>query len=305
MQHPVSWIPKNFQKLLAFGMTAGFVFPALLAPIAVYNDLLVAGLIFTGFFTRQPAISPFTQNLPQVLANIVVMKVLFPALIFLLSRPLPSDTALALVLLAALPAAGVSPSLIKLLGGNGELGLKILLCESIASCVTVPLLFSLLFAADHSVSTLALARYFAIVLMLPLLLAGVGRKLIGDIRAASFSPLGSTISVLMIVILVAAIAGKIGPSLSTNPWHSAALVALAALVVPIYALTAVFANRPKSNNDAVTYGVKNMYINIGLGLGVASTYFSADVALMLLAYVIPANLMPHIIASWSKKVVRN
>lgn len=285
-------------------MTAGLVFPSVLAPIALYSDYLVAGIIFTGFFTRQSATSPLTQNLFQVLINIVLMKIVFPLLVFLLTKHLPADTALALVLIASLPAAGVSPSLTRLLGGNGELGLKILLCESIASCLTVPVLFSLLYSTDQSVSSLTLARYFAVVLLIPLLLAGIMRKFAGEDRATNFSPSGSAVSVLLIVILVASIAGKIGPSLASNPWMSAAMLGLAAVVAPIYALVSIIANRPATKNDAVAFGIKNMYINIGLGLGVATTYFGAGVQLMLLAYVIPANLLPHIIAKLARKITR-
>lgn len=296
LQKILTWVPANFQKLLAAGLLAGFLFAPVLAPVAAFSDLMVAAIIFNGFLTRTPSQAVWTDGLKQVGLNIALTKVLFPLVLFLLTGFLPPEVRLALVLLASLPAAGVSPSLIRLLGGDGELAMKILLCESLISCATVPLLFQVLFSGSGAVSAGAMALYFTKVLLLPLAAATLVRFAAGPDNLARLAPWGGAVSVALIVTLVTAIAAKIGPSLLDDPLLSACTVLAAFVVVPLYAAVSVFAHRPASAASAVTFGVKNMYINIGLGLGLAAAYFPAGVALTLLAYVIPANLLPRQIA---------
>ena len=295
------WIPKNFQKLLAIGLIAGFTLPNLLAPLAAWNDLMVAGIIFNGFLTRQVDTDQ-RHELRRLAANIVLVKILFPIVLYTATRSLDPDISLPLVLLAAIPAAGVSPSLIRLLGGDSGLATKILLSESIASCCTVPLLFSFFYGTEHAVSSFELAKYFFLVLVIPLILAGALRKILGPKTIVSLAPWGSMVAVALIVTLVAAIAGKIIPALIAEPMKSLVLVAVACIAVPLFGLISVFANRPKSQAEAITFMIKNNYINIGLGLGIAASYFSPGVSMALLAYVIPVNLLPRTMANLAAKV---
>jgi predicted Na+-dependent transporter len=286
------WIPKNFQKLLALGLITGFLWPNLIAPLAAWNDLMVAGIIFNGFLTRQ-AETDAKNDIPRLAINIAGVKILFPIMIYFTTRSLDPDISLPLVLLASIPAAGVSPSLIRLLGGDGGLATKILLSESIVSCVSVPLLFSFFYGAEHAISSLALARYFSLVLLIPLILAWAIRKITGPKNIAALAPWGSAVSVILIVTLVSAIAGKISPALIAEPHKSLVLVTVACLAVPLFGLVSLVVNRPRSKGEAITFMIKNNYINIGLGLGIAASYFSPGVAMALLAYVIPVNLLPR------------
>jgi predicted Na+-dependent transporter len=111
------------------------------------------------------------------------------------------------------------------------------------------------------------------------------------------TPWGSALSVVLIVTLVAAVAGKISPALVAEPVNSLILVSVACVAVPVFGLISLFANRPRSKAEAITFMIKNNYINIGLGLGIAASYFSPGVATSLLAYVIPVNLLPRIMAN--------
>jgi predicted Na+-dependent transporter len=305
LQFVLTWIPANFQKLLAAGLVAGFVFSPLLAPVAAFSDLMVAAIIFNGFLTRSPSQAVWSDGLLQVSTNIALTKILFPLVLFPLTAFLPPEVRMALILLASLPAAGVSPSLIRLLGGDGELGMKILLCESLVSCVTVPLLFQLLFTGNGMVSAGAMALYFTKVLIVPLAAATLVRIAAGPGSVARLAPWGGAISVALIVTLVTAIAAKIGPSLLDDPLLSAGTVLAAFGVVPLYATVSVCAHRSATTAADITFGIKNMYINIGLGLGLAAAYFPAGVALMLLAYVIPANLLPRQIARLARALSKH
>ena len=262
---------------------------------------MVAGIIFNGFLTRQ-ADTDSKNDVSRLAINIAVVKVLFPIIIFFATRSLDQDISLPLVLLASIPAAGVSPSLIRLLGGDAGLATRILLSESIASCATVPLLFSFFYGTQHAVSSLDLGKYFSLVLLLPLILAWVIRRIVGPKTIVTLAPWGSTMSVLLIVTLVAAIAGKISPALIAEPLKSLTLVAVACVAVPVFGLISLFANRPKSEAEAITFMIKNNYINIGLGLGIAASYFSPGVAMALLAYVIPVNLLPRVMAKLATMV---
>ena len=158
----------------------------------------------------------------------------------------------------------------------------------------VPLLFSFFYEAEHTVSSVALARYFSLVLLIPLILAWTFRKIVGPKKVAALAPWGSAVSVILIVTLVSAIAGKISPALIAEPHKSLVLVAVACLAVPLSGLISLVVNRPRSKAEAITFMIKNNYINIGLGLGIAASYFSPGVAMALLAYVIPVNLLPRV-----------
>lgn len=254
---------------------------------------MVAGIIFNGFLTRQ-AETIAKNDFPRLAINIAVVKILFPIILYFATRSLDPDISVPLVLLASIPAAGVSPSLIRLLGGDGGLATKILLSESIVSCAMVPLLFSFFYEAEHTVSSVALARYFSLVLLIPLILAWTFRKIVGPQKVAALAPWGSAVSVILIVTLVSAIAGKISPALIAEPHKSLVLVAVACLAVPLFGLISLVVNRPRSKAEAITFMIKNNYINIGLGLGIAASYFSPGVAMALLAYVIPVNLLPRV-----------
>ncbi len=256
---------------------------------------MVASIIFNGFLTGQIDGLKKVEVL-RLSSNIALVKVLFPVVVYVSTRSISQDISLALVLLASVPAAGVSPSLIRLLEGDASLAAKILLSESVASCLTVPLLFSLFYGTQHAVSSVELGKYFSMVLLLPLILAWIIRKIVGQNAIATFAPAGSALSVVLIVTLVSAIAAKISPDLLANPFKSLALVAIASVAVLVFGLVSIFLNRPKSKAEAITFMIKNNYINIGLSLGIATSYFNQQVAMTLLAYVIAVNLLPRAMA---------
>lgn len=300
------WIPKNFQWLLAAGLAGGFLIPNLFAPVALGNDLLVAAIIFVGFLTRPEGTQKFWTDMPHILSNVTLTKICLPVIVFFLAAPLPPTVRTGLVLLASLPAAGVSPSLIRLLGGNMELAIKMLLTESVLSCLSVPALFALLFSEHLSLRVIDLVRYFVLVLLIPLAAAAFTRS--GLKRAPRLQQMtgdwGSTISVILIVTLVAGIAGKISPIMVAAPLASLAQVGLCFIIAPLYAFISGFAFRRSQPANVAAFSVKNMYINIGLGLGVATAHLDPSVAMTLLAYVIPANLLPKVVAKFAFQLTK-
>lgn len=296
------WIPANFQKLLAAALIAGFTFPDFIAPAAAYSDLMVAAIIVAGFLSRPAASRIDSQQIRIACLNMAVTKVLIPIIIFFTCAWMPSDAHAAFVLIAAIPAAGVSPSITRLLGGDGELAIKLLLSESLLSCITVPLLCVAFFSTRNAIDPQDMALYFAKVLLIPLAIVTLIRKGVGIETTQRWTPWASASSVILIVALIAAIAAKIGPQLFASPSLALTLIITAVIAVPVFTTIGVVANRPRTREAAIAFGLKNMYINIGLALGLASTHFTPGVAMTMLAYVIPANLLPRQTAALSTKI---
>ena len=201
--------------------------------------------------------------------------------------------AIGLLMVAALPAAAVSPILIKLLGGDMMLGLKLLLIESLFVCLSIPMLFH--FLAQHmDVSVSMMATYISLVLMLPLCLSEVIRQFQPNV-ARQIARHASTIGISLITVLLVIIAAKIAPVMGENMQKTAKYLAAACVSSLSLAFIGYLLARSYGQKVALCYAIKNMFINIGLGIGVAAKYLTPESVLFILSYTIIINLTPQFV----------
>jgi predicted Na+-dependent transporter len=258
--------------------------------------------VFFGFVTRPNAAEPSAKEGPshfQFWLTYLIAKLFFPTIFYLVISQFDQDLAIGIMLIAALPAAGISPALSRLTGGAIGLSLKILFWESVMACITIPSLFYLWVRTGPSVNPVEIMSYFGVVLILPLVLAEGIRRRFAE-KCLEQAKVGSALSVGCILIMLFLVSAKVKPLVLTDPELMVKFLGIAFVLAPILAMVGILLVRRETKEVRVSYGIKNMFINVGLGLGVASTHLDESTTLFVLAYTLPINLLPKLIAKLAK-----
>ncbi len=295
-------LSENFQWMLGLSIVLGFLFPSQLLFLSDYNNHFVAGIIFVSFFFR-----PFSKNPEKfpwriIVKNIFLVKMLLPIFLFFIFYSFYREVSPSVLLLASLPAAGVSPLIIMFLGGELRLALQILLIESVLSCGTIPLLFYFLPIDGWEISPYLMGSFIFLLLVIPLFISEMLRKIISEKTIFYFSSLGKELSVFLIFVLLVGISAKVSPLMMEKVELTIYYIFINLFLTFLLPGFSILLSQPSSREESITLGIKNMYINIGLGLGIASMYLNQENLLFILSFVFPANLLTKQVAMVSEKV---
>lgn len=215
--------------------------------------------------------------------------------------------AVALILLAATPCAGMVVGWTGMAKGNTPLALLIVAFSLVLSIVTIPLTMRILAGTIVIVDTLYLFRGTFLVILIPLVLGDITRRLIirwsgqtGFLRIKPYLPSVSLLGMFLILFISLALGAE---KILAN-WQSIFQIFLAIIIfyiaqflISIYLVR--HAGLDNADGIALIYSVVGK--NVALAVGLASQFFSPlTVAMLAINPLIQAPLMAWFLR-WSRQ----
>ncbi len=219
------------------------------------------------------------------------MLIVLPALTYVIALLVVPQLAVALMLLAAMPAGLTTPLLTEVVKGNMELSLILTITTSLLAPITIPLVLAVLIGAQVELSLLEMFLKLVNILVVPFVVALITKRFFHVQVSRSmytFKPISLLLLGGLIAVLVAPQADYILEALQSSAWVLLVMIVFYILLhVAGYYLTPWLPHA-----DRVTVAVSVTYMNFVLSLFIASEFIKDPVVMMaLVVQIVPWALM--------------
>ena len=283
-----SLIERHVGVVFCLALLLGIAFPAPEAGLNRFLLPLMGLLLFLSFLNVDLShVADELRNPLRPIFQIALNFLLVPAALFLILRlaGMPSF-ALAVLLLAAMPAGLGSAVFTSLAGGRVATSVVLSVLTHALTPLTVPFLFWIFADVEIRVDLLGLARQLALLIGIPMLAAAVARKVASPLVRAT-RPHHKLVSILALAcvayIVIVPYAGTIRADASS-------------VVVPLlgtyvfYAalcLSAFLFARGRTPDEQAAIVISRTYMNNALAIVLATAFFDERVALITILAEIP------------------
>lgn len=296
------WMVYIIASSIILGILFGLNFPlqaARLKPWIPVTLFLMLYPMMVGIDIEQ--LAQAAQNKKVIGWSVIFNFIVSPLLGFLIAALLLKGTpafAVALILLAATPCAGMVVGWTGLAKGNSALALVIVAMSLLLSIITIPLTMQLLAGTLVSVSIMALFKGTFLIIVVPLILGDLTRRIIirraGQPGFLKIKPLLPSLSMLgMFSILFISLA--IGADSIMAHWKFVFIIFAAVVVFYLLqlSLALLLVSRSGINNaDGIALVYSVLGKNISLAVGLAANFFSPlTVAMLAINPLIQAPFM--------------
>ncbi|PAQ16028.1 sodium transporter [Bacillaceae bacterium SAOS 7] len=278
------------------------------APFLVFKGYItiLLGIVMFGMGLTLKAVDfkiVLTKPLPVIIgvcAQFIIMPLTAFAIAYLLN--LPAELAAGLVLLGSVPGGTASNVMVYLAKGNVALSIAMTSVSTLLAPIATPFILLWLAGQWMPVDTMAMFMSIIQVIIIPIVLGIVVRKLAPSFvdKSIHVVPL---ISVLAIIIIVSAVvAGNAATIASAGLIIFVAVMLHNAFGLTLGYVTARLLGLDESNRRAISIEVGMQ--NSGLGVALATAHFGPLAALPSVVGAVWHNISGPILATyWSKKRV--
>lgn len=220
----------------------------------------------------------------------VVYMIIIPVMFFLLFSVFDRQLALGILLLASMPAGVSTPALTDLLKGNISLAMSIVIVTQFIAPFTIPFLFWMVDTKGLEINKLLMFRDIAILVFLPLVLAQITKRIFPGVVKRNQHLLTSANVFLLFVFVYVAISLQRNIILD-NP---ASLVWKTVLLYMVFILlhaVGYFISFRDNKENRIAMSVTSAYMNNGLAIVLASTYFGPEILVLMVLSEIPWNTL--------------
>lgn len=274
---------KYFPCFVLLSVCLGVFFPAFFDPL---NHIVVGLFAFMTFANSlgggfRELGSVFLHPLPA-LTTLVLLHIVMPVLTLALGGLLFPDAPLfttGLVLEYAIPTGIASLMWVGMCGGNASLCLSIVLLDTLASPVVIPLTLRVLLGSVVEMDTMGMMRDLLVMVAIPALIAMILYQVTGGRVAHTVKPMLDPISKATLLVIIISNATGCAPFLR----HISKTLVLVMIVVFLLCLLGFLAGYWGGRLLKQDYPtIQTMSLNTGLrnisaGAVLASQYFPADV----------------------------
>jgi bile acid:Na+ symporter, BASS family len=220
----------------------------------------------------------------------VVYMMILPILFYLLFRIFDRELALGILLLTAMPTGVSTPALTDIVKGNMPLTMSVALVTQAIAPLTVPLLFWIVGTNGLEINKLLLLRDIAIMVFSPMILAVlVKRYLPASVRKTRHLFTSANVMLLFFFVLIAISSQR--EVIISDPL---ALIWKAAVLYAVFIMLHIAGYRicPGSKKEnKIALSVSAAYMNNGLAIVLAASYFSPNILVLMVLSEIPWNTL--------------
>jgi bile acid:Na+ symporter, BASS family len=285
------FIEKYFWALLLAGIILGLWQPLVFTAPKYIPKLLLGMMLFTVFLKIDineviEKLKDFKRMILIALAYMIIIPLIFYFSIGLVDRRL----ALGVLLLLAMPAGVSTPALTDIAKGNVSLAMSIALITQVVAPFTVPLLFWMIGTKGFDVNKLLLLRDISIMVFTPLIIAQILKKVFpSQIKKRQHLFTSANILLLFVFVYIAIASQRM--VILSNPvsliWKT---LFLYVVFILLHAIGYFIAFREKKE-DRIAMAVSAAYMNNGLAIVLATTYFRPEIVVLMVLSEIPWNTL--------------
>jgi len=189
-----------------------------------------------------------------------------------------------------MPAGVSSPALTDILKGNISLAMSIVLVTQLIAPFTVPFLFWVIGTKDLDINEFFMLRDIAIMVFTPLILAQFTKRYFpATVKKHQHFFTSANVILLFAFVYVAISAQR--SVLLDNPVSLIWKTVILFFVFIILHAIGYFISFRKSREDRIAMAVTAAYMNNGLAIVLASTYFGPDILILMVLSEIPWNTL--------------
>jgi len=292
-------VGKWFALLVVGGLAVGLLAPDTAAPLAPHVPLLLGVIMFGMGLTLRPADFAVVGRRPRaVLVGILAQYSVMPLLGWGVAALLELDPLLAvgMVLVGAAPGGTASNVVVHLARGDVALSVAMTTISTLLAPILTPLLVLWLAGSTLNVQASSLVVSILQVVLVPVL-AGILVRRLAPVAVERALPLLPLISVLGIVLVVAAVVGANADAVrSAGPLVLLAVILHNVLGLALGRLIGQVTGVGEAASRAVTIEVGMQ--NSGLAAALATAHFAPLAALPAALFSVWHNLSGSAVASW-------
>jgi len=284
---------ESYIFVLLVSIAIGIIFPKTVAPLGDYTALILAIIFFFSALKLDlKEVRSCLKDIPLLIVTNVFMLVLFPIIIFYVTKVFLPDYAIAFMLLAAMPTAMSAPLIADVVGGRQDIALVLTILTSLLAPFTIPFVIQLLAGSVVTVSFASMFWNLAKIIIVPIGLANIVKPFFKkQILATSYT--FKPISVTLLGLLIMGVVGKQSDQIF-RAFKGEFLDALIALFVLFAAFHVIgyYTAYWRKRDVRISVSVCLTYMNFTLAIYLAATYFTdSRVLVPVILSVLPWSLM--------------
>lgn len=303
----VHHLSRSYLLVVVVALFFGLAMPKVVNFLAPHSTFLLAAIFFlTGLKINFQEVMGYVRDWRMVLETNILMLLVIPAVVYYLMSILAPALALPFTILAAMPTAMAAPLIAELTGGRQSLALVATVTTSLLAPLTVPLVIYFLVGAQVQVSFGDIFFSLAKVIFIPLTLAEVV-KLSWPSLSSQLNKIGSNLSVILLGLIIAAVAGRQAEEILSFWQGSQTLVWLIWLFVlfGLFHLLGYVVIFWRSAQDRFTISLCLTYMNFLLAVYLADNFFPQPaVVVPVILSVVPWTLFLPLSGFIAKKYLQ-
>lgn len=284
-------IEKYFWAFLIAGICLGLWLPVPFKIPGYLPELLLGMMLFFVFLKIDALeILEKMRNYKMMISVSIVYMIIIPVLFYFMFILIDRELALGILLLTAMPAGVSTPALTDILKGNISLAMSVAIITQMIAPFTVPLLFWIIGTEGLDINKLQLFRDIAILVFLPLLISQLFKRYFPLLINRNIHLITSANIFLLFSFVYIAISSQSGVILD-NPVSLLLKTAVLYLVFILLHAAGYFLYPKETRENRIALAVTSAYMNNGLAIVLASTYFGPDILVLMVLSEIPWNTL--------------
>jgi BASS family bile acid:Na+ symporter len=264
----------RYLAIVTVALFVGIVLPQWFSVLSGFSTVILGAIfLITALQLDVREVFRHVQHVRVIATVVLATLIVVPVAVFYGARLLVPELALALLLLAAMPAGMTSPLLTKVAGGREAFALVLAVTTSLLAPVTVPFITLVTAGSVVEVDVLSMARSLAYIIVVPFILGEVVKRLWPSVTSISqrLHPLSLALLGLLVAGLVAEQASII------REWAYSGdiivpLLVLFAFFVVLHGLGYLMTLWTRSSLRTASV-ISLTYMNFTLAIYLANTYF--------------------------------
>lgn len=284
-------IEKYYWLLFAAGMALGWIMPQTIGFLSPYIlQMILAVLFLTMLKIDVKEIFASLKDVKIVAYFSALKLILIPVFFFYLgSLFLPAQYALAVLVLASMPAGMSIAAYAGIMRGNASLALALTMVTSLVAPFIIPAMVYLLAGLTIQINLFDMFLLLAEIIFAPLAVSIFVRKF-ALVQIEKSKKYFMNISIFIITVIIAASIAKVsGTPIDPNSlW-----LLMAFLFIFAGAQHAIgYFSLPKADRkNKITLSLAAAYMNSTLAIVIASSFFSHETLLAVILYMFPTNIV--------------
>jgi BASS family bile acid:Na+ symporter len=287
---------------LLISLTAFFLGAPFAALNATIVPLLAAVMFMMGLTLTKDDVERIVKDPKPILVGVILQFLLMPVLALTFSKmlQLSNQLTIGMVLVGSCAGGSASNVVCYLAKGDVALSISMTMVSTLVGVIATPLLCAFYLSETVSVDTLALLFSIVQIVFVPVILGFACKFFLNDF-ANRAEPLIPTLSVLTILLIIAIVV-----ALNADRLLDVGLITLIAVILHnlsglaggYYISRLIGLDIKQSQTIAIEVGMQNS----GLGVALATQFFSATAALPGALFSVWHNISGSLLASvWSSK----
>ena len=284
-------VEKYFWAILLGGILLGLWQPAPFKVPAYLPELLL-GLMLFFVFLKIDALEVIEKIRDYRLMALIAFAYMLaiPLLFYYMFNIFDKNLAIGILLLTAMPAGVSTPALTDILKGNISLAMSIALVTQIIAPFTVPLLFWMIGTEGLGINKLQVFKDISLLVFLPMILSQIVKKLFTATVNKNLHLITSANIILLFAFVYIAISSQ-SDILLDKPLSLIWKTVILYIVFGSLHVTGYLIRYKDRRENKIAFAVTAAYMNNGLAIVLASTYFGPDILILMVLSEIPWNTL--------------